>query len=173
VANQRDPTLRVLDELGRVVRHLTRISGGPDEGPAMTATQRLALFELVEDGPMRLNDLASRLGISAPTASRAVDALAEAGLVERLTDPRDRRALHIELTPEGRERVERRRERVASAFRPAAAGLTKADRAQLADLLARLASELSDAAPTGVPDSSPPQEGSARRDEKVSDTTSS
>jgi DNA-binding MarR family transcriptional regulator len=139
----RDPTLRVLDELGRVVRHLTRISGGPDEGPPMTSTQRLALFELVEEGPMRLNDLAARMGISAPTASRAVDALADAGLIERLTDPNDRRALHIELTSEGRDRVERRKARVAEAFRPAASGITKADRRQLAKLLAQLADELS------------------------------
>ncbi|MFZ1881194.1 MAG: MarR family transcriptional regulator, partial [Gaiellaceae bacterium] len=77
-----DPSVRVLDQLGRVIRHLTRISGGPDEGPALTSTQRLALFELLEDGPMRLNDLAARMGLSAPTASRAVDALADAELVE-------------------------------------------------------------------------------------------
>ena len=140
-----DPTLRVLEELGRVIRHLTRISGGPDDAPAMTATQRLALFELAEEGPMRLNDLAARMGSSAPTASRAVDALTEAGLVERLTDPTDRRALHIELSGEGRARVERRRARVGDAFRPAAAGMPEADRQRLADLLARLADELSSA----------------------------
>jgi DNA-binding MarR family transcriptional regulator len=139
----RDPTLRVLDELGRVVRHLTRISGGPDEVPPMTSTQRLALFELVEEGPMRLNDLAARMGISAPTASRAVDALADAGLIERLTDPNDRRALHIELTSEGRDRVERRKARVAEAFHPAASGINRADRRRLAELLAQLADELS------------------------------
>src|SRR5437764_2771213 len=137
-----DPTLRVLDELGRVIRGLTRLGGGPDDGPAMTATQRLALFELVEEGPMRLNDLASLLGTSAPTASRAVDALAEAGLVERLTDPTDRRAVRIELTAEGRARVERRRSQVAEAFRPAAAGMPAAEREQLAELLARLADQL-------------------------------
>jgi DNA-binding MarR family transcriptional regulator len=137
-----DPSLRVLDELGRVIRQLTRISGGPDEGPALTSTQRLALFELLEDGPMRLNDLARRMGTSAPTASRAVDALAESGLVERLTDPLDRRALHIELTPEGRARVDLRKARVADAFRPAADGMPAADRKQLAALLAQLADEL-------------------------------
>jgi DNA-binding MarR family transcriptional regulator len=142
IPTKADPTLRVLEELGRVVRHLTRISGGPDDEPAMTATQRLALFELAEEGPMRLNDLAARMGTSAPTASRAVDALAEAGLVERLTDPTDRRALHIEVSREGRARVERRRTRVGDAFRPAAAGLPEAERRRLADLLARLADEL-------------------------------
>jgi DNA-binding MarR family transcriptional regulator len=138
-----DPTLRVLEELGRVIRHLSRISGGPDDGLAMTATQRLALFELVEGGPMRLSDLAARMGSSAPTASRAVDALADAGLVERLTDQYDRRALHIELTDEGRARVEQRMDRVAEAFRPVAGRMSEADRTRLADLLARLANELS------------------------------
>jgi DNA-binding MarR family transcriptional regulator len=143
MAKKPDPNLRVLDELGRVIRHLTRISGGPDDGPAMTATQRLALFELVEEGALRLNDLAARMGTSAPTASRAVDTLVEAGLVERLTDPTDRRALHIEVTAEGRARVERRKARVAAAFRPAASGMPEADRNRLADLLARLADDLS------------------------------
>jgi DNA-binding MarR family transcriptional regulator len=142
--NEPDPTLRVLDELGRVIRQLTRISGGPDEGPAMTSTQRLALFELVEEGPMRLNDLAARMGSSAPTASRAVDALAEAGLIERLTDATDRRALRIELTAEGRARVARRKARIVEAFRPAASAMPEADRERLAELLARLADALSD-----------------------------
>jgi DNA-binding MarR family transcriptional regulator len=137
-----DPSARILDELGRVIRHLTRLSGGPDEGPALTSTQRLALFELLEDGPMRLNDLAARMGVSAPTASRAVDALAEHELVERLTDPSDRRALRIELTPAGRERVDLRRAQIAAAFQPATADIPAEERERLAALLARLADEL-------------------------------
>ena len=138
-----DTTLRVLDELGRVLRQLTRISGGPAEGPAMTATQRLALFELVEGGPLRVSDLATRMGTSAPTASRAVDALVEAGLAERRTHESDRRALQIELTPDGRALVEQRKAQVAEAFGPAASGMPEADRVKLAALLARLADELS------------------------------
>jgi DNA-binding MarR family transcriptional regulator len=137
-----DSTLRVLDELGRVVRQLARIGGGPGDGPAMTGTQRLALFELVEEGPLRLNDLAALIGTSAPTASRAVDALAEAGLVERRPHPTDRRAVWIELTAGGRELVERRKAQVADAFRPAAAAMAEEDRDRLAELLARLADEL-------------------------------
>jgi DNA-binding MarR family transcriptional regulator len=139
-----DPGQRILEELGRLIRQLSRISGGPDEGPAMTATQRLALFELVDSGPLRLNDLAQRMGTSAPTASRAVDALVEFGLVERHTDPTDRRAITIELTDDGRRSVEERKARVYAAFRPAAAALSPADREQLAQLLARLAARLSD-----------------------------
>ena len=139
-----DPGQRILEELSRLIRQLSRISGGPDDGPAMTATQRLALFDLVDSGPLRLNDLAQRMGTSAPTASRAVDALDELGLVERHPDPTDRRAITIELTDNGRRSVEERKARVYAAFRPAAAALSPADREKLAELLARLTAELSD-----------------------------
>jgi DNA-binding MarR family transcriptional regulator len=137
-----DPTVRVLDELGRVVRQLTRISGGPGDGPALTGTQRLALFELLEEGPLRLNDLAGLMGASPPTASRAVDALVDAGLVERRPDPADRRAVRVDLTSDGRELVERRKAHVAESFAPAAAAMPAAERRQLATLLGRLADEL-------------------------------
>jgi DNA-binding MarR family transcriptional regulator len=137
-----EPSKRILEELSHVLRHLTRISGGPDEGPPMTATQRLALFELIDDGPLRLNDLAARMGTTPPTASRAVDALDELGMVERTSDPTDRRALQIQLTPSGRRVVEERQARVYKAFRPAVARLPAAERRQLADLLARLAEQL-------------------------------
>jgi len=137
-----DSSTRILDELSRLIRQLSRLSGGPDEGPPLTATQRLALFELVDQGPLRLNDLALRMGTSAPTASRAVDALDELGLVDRKPDPDDRRALQLDLTPEGRRSVEERKARVLEAFRPAVDQLPAADRELLAALLARLADEL-------------------------------
>ena len=137
-----DSGKHILDELSRLIRHLSRVSGGPDEGPPLTATQRLALFELVDQGPLRLNDLAARMGTSAPTASRAVDALDELGLVDRKPDPDDRRALQLDLTPEGRRSVEERKARVLEAVRPAVAELPAAEREQLATLLARLADEL-------------------------------
>lgn len=137
-----DRASRILEELGELIRHLSRISGGPEEGPAMTSTQRLALFEIGQAGPLRLNDLAQRMGISAPTASRAVDALESHDLVERLTDPDDRRALRIDLTRGGRARLERRKQCTLEAFAPAVSALTVREQEQLAELLTRLAREL-------------------------------
>jgi DNA-binding MarR family transcriptional regulator len=134
---------RILDAFGIVIRALTRITGGPDDGPAMTSTQRLALFELASDGPLRVNDLALRLGVTAPTASRAVDALVELGMVERLPDPDDRRAVRLDVTRAGRAHFEERHARVSVAFEPAVATLSAAERAQLKALLERLAAELS------------------------------
>jgi DNA-binding MarR family transcriptional regulator len=133
---------RILAELSRLIRHLTRITGGPDEQPPMTATQRLALFELAEGGPVRLNDLAQRMGISPATASRAVDALVELDLAERVTDPEDRRAVRLDVTDAGRRRFDERQERVTAVVTPALSGLTKAERRELASLLARLRERL-------------------------------
>ncbi|MDX6580019.1 MAG: hypothetical protein QOJ47_1568 [Gaiellales bacterium] len=137
-----DPTRQILRELSALIRALTRVSGGPDEELPMTATQKLALYELYLGGPMRLNDLASRMGITAPSASRTVDALVELGLVDRLTDPDDRRALRLALTANGQGRASEREARVAEALAPAVATLTTAERAQLTALLARLADQV-------------------------------
>ena len=137
-----DATRQILEGLSAVTRHLARASGGPDDGPPMTSTQRLALFETVIGGPLRLSELAERMGITAPTASRAVDGLVDLGLLERLPDPADRRAVRIDVTEQGRLDVEARKARVAAALEPAVAALSAQDRARLTALLERLADEL-------------------------------
>ena len=135
-------TRQILEGLSTVTRQLARASGGPEDGPPMTSTQRLALFETVIGGPLRLSELAERMGITAPTASRAVDGLVDLGLLERLPDPADRRAVRIDVTEQGRVDVEVRKARVAAALEPAVAALSEQDRARLAKLLERLADEL-------------------------------
>ena len=129
---------RLLDVLGRVVRSLTRLSGGLEDDLSLTATQRVALFETVESEPVRLHDLADRLGVSDPTASRAVDALVDHGLVERAPDRADRRAVRISLTPRGRTMVEERKRRVLDAVLPAIATIPAADQERLIELLGEL-----------------------------------
>lgn len=140
---QTDETTAILDQLGRLLRQLTRLTGGADDdAPSMTASQRIALVELGQDGPLRINDLAHRMGASAPTASRAVDALETLGLATRTPDPDDRRALHVELSATGRARFEDRMARAARAFEPAAAELTAAERRELLALLERMTEAL-------------------------------
>jgi len=137
-----DATRQIFEALSVVTRRLARASGGPDDGPPMTSTQRLALFETAIGGPLRLSELAERMGITAPTASRAVEGLVDLGLLERLPDTADRRAVRIDVTEQGRKDVEGRKARAAAALEPAVAALAAQDRARLAALLARLADEL-------------------------------
>jgi DNA-binding MarR family transcriptional regulator len=137
-----DETTRILLDLSRLLRNLTRLVGGADDGPAMTATQRIALVELGDGGSMRLSELATRMGVSAPTASRSVEALHELGLAERVPDPTDRRAVKIDLTPAGRELLAERHAKAQAAFEPAVASLSAAERKQLSTLLHRMTDTL-------------------------------
>jgi DNA-binding MarR family transcriptional regulator len=125
-------------DLSRLIRKLSRATGGPDDNPPMTATQRLALFEVGDGGPLRLNDLADRMGLSPPTASRSVDVLHELGLVERIPDPDDRRALQIDLTGAGKRLLAQRKAKAEAAFAPAVAALSASERATLSRLLRRV-----------------------------------
>ena len=79
---------------------------------------------------------------SAATASRAVDALETLGLITRAPEAADRRALSIELTPEGRELLDGRLRRAADAFEPAIAALSAAERRTLLALLERMTTAL-------------------------------
>ncbi len=52
-----------------------------------------------------MTDLASRLGMSPSTTTRAVDRLEAQGLVVRLPDRDDRRSVKVELSPAGSDRL--------------------------------------------------------------------
>ena len=138
----------LLRELGQLIRQLTRLVGGADDGPPMTATQRIALVELGDEGPLRLNDHAKRMGTSTPTASRSVDTLEALGLVTRAPESSDRRALSIDVSARGRDLLDDRLRRAAEAFEPAAATLTAADRRELLTLLRRMTDALRAARPS-------------------------
>jgi len=134
-----DPTTdRLIGELSALVGRVMLVARGGDEGPALTTTQRLALFELNASESLRLNELAERIATSPPTASRAVDALVSLGFVERVPDPRDRRAVQIRVTDYGRDRVAERVARVGETLGPALSTLPPNDRERLVTLLARL-----------------------------------
>ena len=54
------------------------------------------------DSPLRMSELNRHVLLSQPALSRMVDRLVDRGLVDRCTDPGDRRGLRLSLTPEGR-----------------------------------------------------------------------
>jgi DNA-binding MarR family transcriptional regulator len=56
-------------------------------------------------GPQPQAEVARRLMVTAPVVTRLAGALADAGLVERQSDPADRRTVLLALTPTGRRRA--------------------------------------------------------------------
>jgi MarR family 2-MHQ and catechol resistance regulon transcriptional repressor len=68
----------------------------------ISVTQCHALEALVDQGPLRLGDLAERLFLDKSTTSRVVRALVKKGYVEQQTDAADRRATALSATRAGR-----------------------------------------------------------------------
>src|SRR5919197_2334526 len=80
----------------RTARRL-RQEAGTDLGPSQTA----ALATVERHGPLTPSELARIERIQRPTATRIVARLEEAGLVERVRDPRDARSFTVRATAEG------------------------------------------------------------------------
>jgi DNA-binding MarR family transcriptional regulator len=95
-----DALLALATELRVAMTRLGRQTRVSSTG--LTPSQLSALTNLAESGPSRLNELADREGVAAPTMSRGVDILEQAQLVRRRRDPDDARSSFIELTDRGR-----------------------------------------------------------------------
>jgi DNA-binding MarR family transcriptional regulator len=91
--------------VARLARQLRQNSPG-----GLTLSQWSALVSVEENEPLRIGDLADYESVSAPTATRLVASLEDAGLLSRTTDPADRRTAYVALTEAGREKLEWARE---------------------------------------------------------------
>ncbi|MGW6914096.1 MarR family winged helix-turn-helix transcriptional regulator [Kitasatospora sp. NPDC054939] len=109
-----ETSAELADAMTRAMKRIRRRTSERLEPYGITPGQGRALRMLAHapgcespDHPMRLGDLAERLHIAPRSATTVVDALEEAGLVERTPDPADRRAVRLVLTAAGRSAVDR------------------------------------------------------------------
>ncbi|MET8555830.1 MarR family winged helix-turn-helix transcriptional regulator [Streptomyces sp. NPDC004959] len=125
---------------GRLPERAAEASGLHLDKPAMGV-----LFTLrTSDRALRIGEIAERMAVVGPHVTRHVQVLEKRGLVHRVTDPEDRRASLIELTPTGREGIERYGASLFSWFTDVLADWPEEDRDELTRLLSRLASDVSD-----------------------------
>ena len=107
----------LMDEVAELYAIVLRTSRRVRDGDeAMTATQRLALIEVANAGPMRPNLLARRMDTTPATVTRAVDALEDAGFVRRVESEDDRRGILVAVTPKGARWADKRRKLVRDAI---------------------------------------------------------
>jgi len=95
------------------------------------------LCQLADEGPQRLGALATAFGLDPSTITRQVKALEDAGLAARETDASDRRASILDLTPEGREALDRTRMHRRGRLFEAMSDWTVEERTQFGHLLER------------------------------------
>ena len=72
----------------------------------MSMAQLGALFHISHRGASDVSGLGGHMGVTSAAASQVLDRLVEAGLVLRREDPADRRAKRVELTSQGRARMQ-------------------------------------------------------------------
>ncbi|MBS4728138.1 MarR family transcriptional regulator [Mycobacterium sp. SM1] len=68
----------------------------------LTLAQLSILVTLLDQGPMRMTDLAAHERVRTPTTTVAIRRLEKIGLVKRSRDPADLRAVLVDITPRGR-----------------------------------------------------------------------
>ncbi|MEZ0106961.1 DNA-binding MarR family transcriptional regulator [Catenulispora sp. EB89] len=84
----------------KLVLHQRDIRRSVEDATGVSFGRARALRRLVH-GPLRMSELAARLGWDKPYTTNVVDDLEERGLVTRSVAPDDRRAKMVELTAEG------------------------------------------------------------------------
>jgi DNA-binding MarR family transcriptional regulator len=98
-------TARVLEAWGEVDTLLERIPALVEERFGVPR-HRFHVLRAVERGASRIQDIADVACTSVSAASRTVDALVREGVLDRGSDPDDRRASRVTLTTTGRERID-------------------------------------------------------------------
>ncbi|MET9324021.1 MarR family transcriptional regulator [Streptomyces sp. NPDC003038] len=103
-----------------------------------TDMQCIALLDR-EPAPVSTGDIARLTGLTSGSATRLVDRLVKAGIVERHTDPNDRRRSLVSLAPEARERVDAAWDTPGRAFGAVLEDYSDTELAVIADYLHRAA----------------------------------
>jgi DNA-binding MarR family transcriptional regulator len=117
----------------------------PDEIASLRlAPRHLSLFAyLLFDGPLAVNELATRLEVTPATVSLMVGELTQKGVLERREDPADRRRTIVSISEAQRPAVDAWLSRSAEAWRTALEPLTPEQRQLFVDTMRAYEREIS------------------------------
>src|SRR5918995_332231 len=111
--------------------HLLRRLAQEDRASGVSAPRLSALSVLVFGGPRTIGALAAAEGVTPPTMTRLVGAMASDGLVERLSDPGDRRIVRVQASETGRSLLLAGRDRRVATLTAMVTGLSAKERRRL------------------------------------------
>lgn len=138
-----DPAWRLDDQIGFLLRRAYQRAGGnlvaEIGGRDLTPQQFATLARLLECGPVSQNRLGRLVAMEPPNIRDVVQRLVRRGLADAGRDPTDARRVLVGLTPRGRDLVGDLIAAETRATERTLAPLSRAERAQLARLLRRVA----------------------------------
>lgn len=103
---------------------------------------QVAVLLAVDAGATNVSGVAHQCLTHLSNASRTVDALVQADLLDRETDPDDRRSVRLSVTTAGRERIRRIHRHRDVVMARALADIDRVGQARLVDLVGRLVTSL-------------------------------
>jgi DNA-binding MarR family transcriptional regulator len=100
--------IKRLEELGiMLVRGMQLVGSSGVFGGDISFSQYLILQTLLEKEAMRMNELASILGVSKANVTGLVDRMVRTRVIERMRSDEDRRVVFVTLTQKGKRTVQR------------------------------------------------------------------
>lgn len=132
----------ILSEMVQISRTF-RVAGHRNGEQSFTGT-KFGFLQYLRHCDARLGELAHRLFVSAPVASRAIDSLEADGMVERRTDPLDARAFLISITERGRAKLTETESSTVHKFAEALADWSPDDAQRAISILQRLNGHLNE-----------------------------
>jgi DNA-binding MarR family transcriptional regulator len=131
----------------RVFRTLNRLRGRDTHlaGGEISHAQFELLIELDERGGLPAGELAAAARLTPATVTQMLDHLAECGHVERVRSETDRRVVVSRLTPQGRRKIEAKRQAWKERWDAALLGVDPEELLAATRVLERLAAMLEDA----------------------------
>lgn len=119
---KRSDKLSFIFETGKRLRFYMDdvVMGGKEGRPTLcdelSGIQLKTAMQVSINQPMSLNELAHKLGVSAPSASVMVDRLVEKDVLTRESDPSDRRRIQLRVHDRVQEDMEEMHQRFHQAF---------------------------------------------------------
>jgi DNA-binding MarR family transcriptional regulator len=136
------PTLaasELADELLPLAVRLARLLFQEGTGSSRVSRAQVSVLRVLRDeGPRRISELADAEHVAQPTITKLVARLEQEGLVTRVADPDDGRAVLVGLTPVGREQLRKMSAAAAAALTRRLEALEAGERAALTDVLPAL-----------------------------------
>jgi DNA-binding MarR family transcriptional regulator len=117
-----------------------RVAGAAER--LVTPAESAALRAVAEAGPLTFKGLAEHLDLDQTTISRTANKLLELGLVERESDPADRRKAWLTVTTDGDDMLHRLQTVAVQWYETAIAEWTPAEQEQLGAVLRRFQHDL-------------------------------
>ncbi len=123
--------VRLADLVSDLVRQLRLLDRDQTVCHGVTLPQCYALDAIGESGPLRMQELAARLGVVQSTITRILAPLERRGLIRRQPDPDDGRAVQVRLTRAGRSLCTKLRSCSLTFFTQVLDGIPRGDRQEV------------------------------------------